>query len=73
VISSSCWNTGIKTEQLHCDGWSIGIDKRFPQSQRLQQCIVSDGDGDGDGQHLKIIKPTDVGLEFSDVCAAQRA
>ncbi len=31
---------GVKPEQMYCDGWSIGIDQRFPQSQRLQQCIV---------------------------------
>lgn len=29
---------GVTAEQLHCDGWSIGWDTRFP-GKRLQQCI----------------------------------
>lgn len=31
---------GITPEQLHADGWSIGYDERFPQSRRVQQCLL---------------------------------
>ena len=31
---------GIEPEHLYADGWSIGYDDRFPESQRLQQCLV---------------------------------
>ncbi|KAJ2933135.1 hypothetical protein H1R20_g3948, partial [Candolleomyces eurysporus] len=31
---------GIEPDQIACDGWSIGYDARFPQSQRVQQAFV---------------------------------
>lgn len=31
---------GISADQLVCDGWSIGYDERFPQTQRVQQAFV---------------------------------
>ncbi|KZV98915.1 hypothetical protein EXIGLDRAFT_669120 [Exidia glandulosa HHB12029] len=31
---------GVTPEQLHADGWSIGYDERFPQSRRIQQCLL---------------------------------
>lgn len=32
--------SGITPEQIHCDGWSIGFDDRFPKSVRLQQALL---------------------------------
>lgn len=32
--------TGITPENLYADGWSIGFDDRFPESTRLQQCLL---------------------------------
>lgn len=31
---------GITPENLFADGWSIGYDDRFPESTRLQQCLL---------------------------------
>lgn len=31
---------GVKAEELCADGWAIGYDDRFPQSARLQQCLL---------------------------------
>ncbi|KZT38380.1 peroxisomal copper amine oxidase [Sistotremastrum suecicum HHB10207 ss-3] len=31
---------GVTPEQLHADGWSIGFEGRFPESVRLQQCLL---------------------------------
>ncbi|KAL1742027.1 copper amine oxidase [Schizophyllum fasciatum] len=31
---------GIETDQMVCDGWSIGYDPRFPQHERVQQALV---------------------------------
>jgi primary-amine oxidase len=36
LISSS----GIKPDQIFCDGWSIGYDARFPERRRIQQALV---------------------------------
>ena len=33
-------NAGIEPHQISADGWAIGWDERFPQSQRLQQALV---------------------------------
>lgn len=40
VIRQLCEDVGVKPEQIFCDGWSIGIDSRFPHSKRLQQCVM---------------------------------
>ncbi|EJU05050.1 hypothetical protein DACRYDRAFT_20598 [Dacryopinax primogenitus] len=31
---------GVTPEQLHADGWSIGLDERWPRRKRLQQCLL---------------------------------
>ena len=42
VSSSSIlsFGLGITKDQIHCDGWSIGYDDRFPKSMRLQQALL---------------------------------
>ncbi|EJD00280.1 peroxisomal copper amine oxidase [Fomitiporia mediterranea MF3/22] len=31
---------GLETENIACDGWSIGYDERFPTNMRVQQALV---------------------------------
>ncbi|KAF8340462.1 copper amine oxidase [Cantharellus anzutake] len=31
---------GIKPEEIYADGWAIGYDERFPNTTRLQQCLL---------------------------------
>lgn len=31
---------GIKPDQIHADGWSIGYDNRFDPSLRLHSCLL---------------------------------
>ncbi|KZT52940.1 hypothetical protein CALCODRAFT_557812 [Calocera cornea HHB12733] len=33
-------DVGVAPEQLHADGWSIGMDERWPKRTRLQQCLL---------------------------------
>jgi primary-amine oxidase len=30
----------VTPEEIHCEGWSIGFDERFPHKQRLQQGLL---------------------------------
>jgi hypothetical protein len=32
--------TGVEPHQIFADGWSVGYDDRFPNSQRLQQALL---------------------------------
>lgn len=40
LVVELCKQVGVSREQIFCDGWSIGVDPRFPHSQRIQQCIL---------------------------------
>lgn len=51
-VGTFCWNSqcrhcshhvprlGITPEQICADGWSIGWDERWPNSKRVQQCLL---------------------------------
>lgn len=40
LVVELCKQVGVSREQIYCDGWSIGVDPRFPHSQRIQQCLL---------------------------------
>lgn len=48
VSSKLTCNVGVTPENLYADGWSIGYDDRFPESVRLQQCLLFARFGDDD-------------------------
>ncbi|KAJ6491696.1 copper amine oxidase [Mycena vitilis] len=39
-VQQICKDIGVLPEQIFCEGWSIGYDERFSQSQRIQQGIM---------------------------------
>ncbi|KAF8150485.1 peroxisomal copper amine oxidase [Mycena galopus ATCC 62051] len=37
LVQQLAKDIGVTPEQIHCEGWSIGYDERFPHAKRLQQ------------------------------------
>ncbi|KAJ6631458.1 copper amine oxidase [Mycena sp. CBHHK59/15] len=37
LIQQLAKDVGVLPEQIHCDGWAIGYDDRFPPNKRIQQ------------------------------------
>ncbi|KAJ7188863.1 copper amine oxidase [Mycena filopes] len=40
LVQQLAKDVGITPEQIHCEGWSIGYDERFPTTNRLQQGLL---------------------------------
>lgn len=39
-VQKICAELGLKMEEVCCDGWSSGLDDRWPANLRLQQCLM---------------------------------
>ncbi|KAJ7104589.1 copper amine oxidase [Mycena crocata] len=40
LVQQLAKDVGVTPEQIHCEGWSIGYDERFPTNKRLQQGLL---------------------------------
>ncbi|KAJ7287143.1 copper amine oxidase [Mycena rebaudengoi] len=40
LVQKLARDVGVLPEQIHCDGWAIGYDERFPASKRIQQGLL---------------------------------
>ncbi|KAJ6497511.1 copper amine oxidase [Mycena sanguinolenta] len=40
LVQQLAKDVGVTPAQLHCEGWSIGYDERFPHTNRLQQGLL---------------------------------
>ncbi|KAF7350979.1 Amine oxidase [Mycena sanguinolenta] len=40
LVQQLAKDVGVTPEQIHCEGWSIGYDERFPHTNRLQQGLL---------------------------------
>ncbi|KAJ7504131.1 copper amine oxidase [Mycena galericulata] len=40
LIQQLAKDVGVSPEEIHCEGWSIGYDERFPTHHRLQQGLL---------------------------------